>query len=1005
MPASTGVAGGWSTFQDMQILQVGIDLIDQTTASNCPNTIFGGTGTNTIISTAGITDQYVLAQLQTIQTVYGIKDLPYLYGLTSIFSYSDPQKHLAAWLNPSIWDPMAPATTGTDTPVNLRLNTYGEAVFIWNYWGDILTVTKPSAVAGTYYGPTTNGSWFNSTTTLNNIGPYGNSTYGYCYHVPSAAAGWPPTPTTFLGNGTNAGASRTDGIITFPRSIINDGALPGARTQPVMLDSVNAPGQNALRMASYGAISSTPANYNFTTSHTLNPNADGGYPVGVLIPGDTSDPATVVYNDPNFGATGTYVGSFYSGSTLIYTGTVTGLRTTGSFSLYVIGEIFGGILTYSPAANSPTITFTLEYQDPSDGTWRPYCRLAKTEIANGELLNSNIHNPSYFATPFYSGTEGAAKEIHIDPRTDRFSASQLLYSWQGYSAYNVDLSRSIRPNVSGTYTVENWPASTLSGSCGNPGGFYYNYLNPQNSWLLYNNDLSDLFRNLPSLALTVPAVNLSGTDNAFYSDPDGVVRPADGALADLSSGNGCPIYTGTNTHPTISRPIVLNRPFRSVAEMGYAFRDTPFASLDFAPPTSVADSADTALLDLFAVNDSGPVIAGNVNINSAPPPVIQSILSGAPEDDTVALFDTLSPVEASTIATSLLTGTLSNLLSWTGTSKASISAPFQNRADIAFPLSHWLQLATSNWNLEVANKNCRETPIRALASSADTRTWTLLVDVVAQSGSLPAAGSGASFALQGESRYWLQLAIDRYTGQVLGSTLEQVPTGPVAIGFASTSSTSLQVTDNQPPGSPLATFAAADSGSNTLTYSLVSGSGSNDNASFTISGNTLQASGVLQYLTQASYQILVQVTDQNGKTFQQPLTITLKPGSYTQWKIANFSTNAANPAIAGDTTSPAGDAIPNLVKYALGLSPIQSGTLPVTAAVSGTLMTLSYPRADAATDATVHAWWSNDLHNWTTTGVTETMLSDNGSIQLWQATTPINSQSPTQFMRLKVTSP
>ena len=89
--------------------------------------------------------------------------------------------------------------------------------------------------------------------------------------------------------------------------------------------------------------------------------------------------------------------------------------------------------------------------------------------------------------------------------------------------------------------------------------------------------------------------------------------------------------------------------------------------------------------------------------------------------------------------------------------------------------------------LEVSNKNCREAPVRALASSADTRTWNLLIDVVAQTGTMPAGiASAGNFVVQGESRYWLQVAIDRYTGQILDQTLGEVPTRPVAINFGST---------------------------------------------------------------------------------------------------------------------------------------------------------------------------------------------------------------------------
>jgi len=264
-PKSTGtLAGGWSTFPDMQILQIGVNLIDQTTSGNCPNAVFGGNGTNTIISSAGITDPTVLAQLQTIQTVYGIKDLPYFNGMYTINSYINPQKCLGSWLVPSVWDPMAPTTTGTDTPAKLRLNTYGDAYFAWNYWYDsitganggpikIFTTSGTVQYTGTIYGPTTHdpsglagstGAWFTGTAGITPVYPgsnapgyWGNSQWGLCYHVappgvPSYSS-WPPVYTAFNGNGTSVGSSRTDGILPFPYTIVNSsgnngqpGALP-----------------------------------------------------------------------------------------------------------------------------------------------------------------------------------------------------------------------------------------------------------------------------------------------------------------------------------------------------------------------------------------------------------------------------------------------------------------------------------------------------------------------------------------------------------------------------------------------------------------------------------------------------------------------------------------------------------------------------------------------------------------------------------------------------------
>ena len=69
----------------------------------------------------------------------------------------------------------------------------------------------------------------------------------------------------------------------------------------------------------------------------------------------------------------------------------------------------------------------------------------------------------------------------------------------------------------------------------------------------------------------------------------------------------------------------------------------------------------------------------------------------------------------------------------------------------------------------------REAPIRALAAAGTTRVWNLMIDVIAQTGRFPSsANSLASFNVEGERRYWVHVAIDRYTGKVLDEQIEEV---------------------------------------------------------------------------------------------------------------------------------------------------------------------------------------------------------------------------------------
>jgi hypothetical protein len=50
-----------------------------------------------------------------------------------------------------------------------------------------------------------------------------------------------------------------------------------------------------------------------------------------------------------------------------------------------------------------------------------------------------------------------------------------------------------------------------------------------------------------------------------------------------------------------------------------------------------------------------------------------------------------------------------------------------------------------------------------------------MIDVVAQTGHLPATASTlANFYVDGEQRYWVHVAIDRFTGQVIDQQIEVV---------------------------------------------------------------------------------------------------------------------------------------------------------------------------------------------------------------------------------------
>ncbi len=88
------------------------------------------------------------------------------------------------------------------------------------------------------------------------------------------------------------------------------------------------------------------------------------------------------------------------------------------------------------------------------------------------------------------------------------------------------------------------------------------------------------------------------------------------------------------------------------------------------------------------------------------------------------------------------------------------------------------------------------------------------------------------------------------------------------------------VDENLPVGTAVGTFSSTDPDlSDTFTYTLVSGTGSTNNTSFTISNvggvGTLKTNAIFDFETKNSYSVRVRTTDANGLWVEKALTITI----------------------------------------------------------------------------------------------------------------------------------
>lgn len=256
----------------------------------------------------------------------------------------------------------------------------------------------------------------------------------------------------------------------------------------------------------------------------------------------------------------------------------------------------------------------------------------------------------------------------------------------------------------------------------------------------------------------------------FYKDPDGIVRRADGEErpeivandrvfpmnggSNLKAGTGYKVALGKMA----DRPLILNRPFNSVAEMGYAFRDMPWKTLDFHS----TDTGDGGLLDYFSVEETAldgsdrPLRAGVINPNTASPAVLSAVISSAVQRELGAAAVDSARVQA-------IVNSVRNAVATT---------PLMSLAELP-------RLADSSTfpsaSTKVLQKTEKETFVRALAPVSETNVWNVLIDIVTQAGRIPPDAKGlGDFVVQGEARYWIFAAIDRTTGQIVDMQYELV---------------------------------------------------------------------------------------------------------------------------------------------------------------------------------------------------------------------------------------
>jgi Tfp pilus assembly protein PilX len=821
-----GYNATYDNWTDAQIIQIGANIIDQFDPDSYPTRILFNDGTNF----GGATVE-----------IRGVEDLPYLYRVregkimmtNSTPSVSTLPMVTNGWSStnggsgvvlqePEIWNPhaMRSSTNSMPCPTNFRLLAITTDPITASTNGNVSTTNY--TIGATWLTQSSNTiTWTNSTSTnLNSTNsklsfsiPTNNQ---YLFREPTLLIKpGIPTNSSLAGSATytlatNLAAYQYAGVgvsdlVSNKYIGIPMGIVPMALTATFSSNSIatGSPSTN-------NAAGIAPTGY--VTYRTNGSTTNYGYPsVTYLLQCQDAGNNWITYDEKY-----TYIANATNGYGLPNTGTNTNsgdFKYNDNKSFYVDSN--------NPTTNNPTWSknaigseWCVVAVDPRTSRFGMLFAGCNGGTNSGYSFPLGAA-PSFYTTnyaPLYlSGWAAPIGTITNYPQMQYAAAQNALLTMRPDEYGGMVLSS----NATGP-TATNWYPGG-SNSILRPGLLAQNNPNITNaSGSRFNGD-------------PVPPTFI----RQFFADDDGVVRRGMSAFVPYTNStnsppasypsissnfpSGTPLLTAytysssgvasatTDTdnktiNEYLSRPIILNRPFHSVAELGYVFSGTPWRNLDCSSP----ESGGAALLDAFCIDDTSDslgLFAGRVDLNTRQVPVLQAILAGAYKEE-LNYNNSLvnSPMTnnlASAMAQALILRThgtnssagplinISELIGKWYSNNAVSGTNFINGSssyvgfgdDQTSALTNDISAVLANTSLgtdpEGRVQRLRDATIRALASSGQTRVWNLLIDLVVQPGRYPSSATGFNnFVVDGEIHFWIHLSIDRLTGKILDRRVE-----------------------------------------------------------------------------------------------------------------------------------------------------------------------------------------------------------------------------------------
>ena len=136
-----------------------------------------------------------------------------------------------------------------------------------------------------------------------------------------------------------------------------------------------------------------------------------------------------------------------------------------------------------------------------------------------------------------------------------------------------------------------------------------------------------------------------------------------------------------------------------------------------------------------------------------------------------------------------------------------------------------------------------------------------------------------------------------FTEKAFTIDVTNVNESPTDIGLSSSS-----IAENQPTGSTIGALSSTDpDASDSFIYTLVTGTGSTDNANFTINGGVLKTNASFDFETKNSYSVRVRTTDAGGLFTEKAFAIGVTNVNETPTDIALTNSSIAENQTSGST--------------------------------------------------------------------------------------------------------